>query len=150
MERFNQRNYAKAENKIFAESISFSDNIKFSVKTIVIDFTSLTKFASHKEVLYSSIKPNEYIASIILITLMILSLIKMYKHKIAINKILSLSAVFVLWHCISLIILWTIGNNDPIYSRYLFPSYIYILLVTMFLLKNLLNKSSEKMRRIRT
>ena len=34
-------------------------------------------------------------------------------------------------------LLWTIGNNDPIYSRFLYPSYVFFLLAGFHAYSNL-------------
>jgi len=47
-----------------------------------------------------------------------------------------LSIEFLLVYVVITVLVWTIGNNDPIYTRFLYPSYVYMIL---------LQKRSDKM-----
>lgn len=45
------------------------------------------------------------------------------------NPLMTLLIIeFFLTYILVTLIFWTVGNNDPLYSRYLYPSYIYLIL----------------------
>jgi len=113
-------------------------NLLFTLKTIFIDFCSPFKVAIHTVVNYAySLSVQEYII-FFLITCMLLSVFLFRKktavgHDMAKNKhpygalTNLLFQLFIIYIFVT-IFLWTIGNNDPIYTRFLYPSYLFLML----------------------
>lgn len=133
--------------RYFPESISnwseltdFSTNVKFSVKTIFIDFFSFSRSASHEVVNNSLVLPKEYAALLFVLLLTILltfAVAHAYFHRAHSYKTLArglffspkaLPVHFAIAYALSIIVLWSMSNNDPIYTRFMYPSYVFIVL----------------------
>ncbi len=138
MNRFSPRSF-RNENAHWNEITDFSTNIKFTIKTVFIDFFSASRYASHK-VVESTLLPVEYIAVAIFLILTILLILASvynyyrsgYSRKFSLNELIISTKIlplhFAVVYVISLVVLWTIGNNDPVYTRFMYPSYVFIIL----------------------
>ncbi len=121
------------------ELTDFVSNVLFLFKTIFFDFFSSHSFASHY-VVERKIPLKEYIIFIfvfmlmIMITLTVIHVCMKRPHSIKhiADKIFfsqrALPFQFAAFYIISIVVVWTFTNNDPLYTRFMYPSYIFIIL----------------------
>jgi hypothetical protein len=145
-ERFDwaSRNLPKSMD-YFEPSTSLKENIIRTIKTYWLDFGSPNVYATHAVTRQSYFASGVEIGGVILffmvvgILIMILAgLISNRNSLITVlcswqqNSLLTLLSIeFFVWYIIVTLVLWTVGNNDPLYTRFLYPSYIYFLLTLL-------------------
>ncbi|MBN1878174.1 MAG: hypothetical protein JXA33_28400 [Anaerolineae bacterium] len=127
----------------FATSTSLCDNIRLTFKTYLIDFVSPITYATHEvNRLPLDISGIEvgiailFALAIGIICFKIFSSIKShgslrrtFRDWIVNSPTTFVVTEFFIAYILTTILFWTIGNNDPIYTRFLYPSYIYFILV---------------------
>lgn len=138
MERFAPRQFAE-QNAHWQGATDFTTNIVFVCKTILIDLFSPTRRARHS-VVEGRLLPAEYVVFLLVAILLVWiawmvgrELFKSERPacdsvKRAITSHRALPLYFATGYLIALIVLWTVGNNDPIYSRFVFPCYVFSIL----------------------
>lgn len=130
-------------------STGFFDNITLTLKTYFLDFISPFGYATHAT--NHAPYPISSLDIVIIISLLlflipicqqIINWIRSHYHSFTLSSISKkirqlplpfLVAEFHLIYISSTILVWTIGNNDPIYTRFLYPSYIFILIGVFFM-----------------
>ncbi|MBI4847165.1 MAG: hypothetical protein HY808_01120 [Nitrospirae bacterium] len=124
---------------------SFCNNVMLTLKTFLLDFLSPFKYPDHEvnhlPYDFSIIEIGLFILFILTLFIIFLTLIKHRKNinsgsllKAFITDLQNLSALIVLaefffGYILITIIVWTFTNNDAIYSRFLYPSYSYFILL---------------------
>ena len=127
----------------FRESTGPEDNIRLIAQTLFVDFLSPRTLATH-EVNQSAYRPSWFewgIALILALAAGIAALCFFRERSRLKNAPVQgkeeakngvrgalLPAEFFIGYVVITIILWSIGNNDPIYSRFLYPSYPFLIL----------------------
>jgi hypothetical protein len=126
----------------FVPSTTFSENIHRTFKSFFLDFGSPFKYASHlaNKLSYSAslLEWTGVLLFLVAFGAIMYSLFRSLKGRALIAAIWSwrrespvtfLSTGFFFVYIIFTIIVWTAGNNDPLYTRYLYPSYVYFMLM---------------------
>lgn len=139
MNRLADRNFPESISH-WSELTDLGTNVKFTIKTITIDFFSPSRIASHNVVNETLLLPQEYIApfTIVLLTTAV-TMSAVYIHfrrtsssELGIRSLLCsarmLPVSFALTYVLSLVCVWSLTNNDPIYTRFMYPSYVFIIL----------------------
>ena len=127
----------------------FGTNVFFTLKTLFLDFVSPHTIASHKVVnspyRFTGIEIAVILLLIIVPAAALVIAVKQYRenrrpssnHKGNIFsklKELSFQSVrfmffeYFITYIIITIAIWTIANNDPLYTRFLYPSYVFLIL----------------------
>jgi hypothetical protein len=145
MDRFGPRDLAEGVSH-WNNLTNLRTNFVFLFKTIFIDFFSSRRYADHAVIDHDwSISLVESAALIVLcisVAVTMNAIVRAYKknraNQISGEKIWSrlvlapsshsLPFQFLAVYGLMIIILWTIGNNDPIYTRFMYPSYIFLIL----------------------
>ena len=146
MERFDwsARNLPEV-NQYFATSTGFLDNVFLTFKTYFLDFFSPYKYAEH---LQNRASYSISILEAFVLTLFGLAILRAFlalgrqlkehgslsnflRAKRQSSPIAMLATEFFLGYILVTILAWTVGNNDPLYSRFLYPSYVFFM-VAMF------------------
>ncbi len=135
----------EARGPVFEYETSFFDNIRLMLKTSFIDFASPTQFAEHwvNSGRYSP-SPCEWlllIAFVAYVVVFAISYLRPHDREAAVKKLRDKFAIYgtptmtllVLESYVAYIVvtlaLWTVGNNDPIYTRFMYPSYVFLILL---------------------
>ena len=116
-------------------------NVKFVLKTTFIDLFSPNRTADHRVVSASSITTSETIVLFAVLGLAALAIVWLFQvfrklprssHiALATNLLIapqSLPVHFAGIYVVAIIAAWTASNNDPIYTRFMFPSYTFLVL----------------------
>ena len=119
----------------------FGTNVKFVLKTTFIDLFSSHRTATHGVVNADGITKSESIVLFAVLGLAVLVCAGFFhllrklpgssRIDVAIPFFMSfrsLPAHFAATYLVAMIVLWTATNNDPIYTRFMFPSYVFIVL----------------------
>jgi len=110
-------------------STHLGTNIFLITKTIFIDFFSIDKIADHSTVMrHYPLKIIELFIGLLVFYIFIrniYSLIKKWRVK---ADTIYLIPVFALAYLFAIMLVWGISNNDPLYSRFLYPFYPYIII----------------------
>jgi hypothetical protein len=145
-----------ADIAYWSELTDLEDNIVLTARTFWIDFFSFSDGATHEVVNTATTLAIEgYLA-----LLLCLAFVVVLAHRFSPADILSagrqkqrpvrerlrdglqqpvpLFLLFFALYILALMILWTIGNNDPIYSRFVYPSYPYLCLAMLLVVCNVL------------
>lgn len=122
----------------FQELTTFEKNVAFTAKTLFVDFFSLEKYASHGVVNepYEA-SPHEWILAGLAIAAALMAARASWSAPRPPAEGLAppgrspavLVAEFFVLYTVMTIALWTVGNNDPIYTRFLYPSYPFLVLL---------------------
>jgi hypothetical protein len=116
----------------FAELTTFDKNVAFTAKTLLVDFASLDKYASHAVInVPHPLAPWELLlaaaaAAAVVVTILLLGRRPAEQAWPAAARLVG---EFVAGYVVALIALWTVGNNDPVYTRFLYPSYPFLVLL---------------------
>jgi len=147
MDRFNWNTRTLPPDvQYYAISTGFLDNILLTLKTYFLDFISPFTIATHEANLASySISAIEIGIIVFIISCLLIffrTIVQQIKasHSFADLLITSLrqsplillSIEFLLVYVVITVLVWTIGNNDPIYTRFLYPSYVYMIIGMFF------------------
>lgn len=157
MDRVAKRNFPKSISD-WNELTDISHNILFAMKTYTLDIFAPDRLATHHAI--NKIPLNIYeialeclVAGIILLLFVkILSTLTDGPNKRSVRKLFCaidlLPAVFFCTYLIALIAVWTYGNSDPLYTRFVFPSYPFLILALFSLFNSLdvANKLQSKLR----
>jgi hypothetical protein len=111
----------------FAELTTFDKNVLFTGKTLLVDFASLEKYASHA-VINVPYRPSPWewlLLAVAAAAVAAAFVAPRQAWSAAARLIAELFAAYV----VALIALWTIGNNDPVYTRFLYPAYPFLVLL---------------------
>ena len=122
----------EGEASYFASQVSFTDNIRLTFKTYFLDFFSQSTLATH----HANRLPYQFSAleiitfGLFLIT-MSLAIHFFFRrrserhssHAYEDNHVIPILILAVSSYILITIAIWTTGNNDPIYTRFLYPSY---------------------------
>lgn len=127
----------------FRESTGPEDNIRLIAQTLFVDFLSPRALATH-EVNESVYRPSwlEWGIALILALAAGIGVLHFFRERgrlknapvqgkeDAKNEVWGafLPAEFFIGYVVITVILWSIGNNDPIYTRFLYPSYPFLIL----------------------
>lgn len=119
----------------------FTSNVKLAIKTAFVDTFSPQRLASHKVVDTQGLTVSEvFIAVLLAIALaLVIGVVVITFRNLppaakraaishAANSPSLLPAHFAVVYVISLVVTWTLSNNDPIYTRFMFPSYVFFVL----------------------
>ena len=149
--------WSRSSERAVSHLTDLSHNLFFSVKTYYIDFFS-RDWASH------SIITGKYNVQIwdlfvlVLLSIIAISTCKAFcdrikgKPLIELNRILRdikddnlllLLLTFSVSYLLVILTLWTLSNNDPIYTRFLYPSYPFLVLTIVKLYDCLIKKHSH-------
>ena len=123
----------------FATSTGFNENVLLTAKTYFLDFDSPVEFATHEanhlQHSISNIEMGVIGLFILAMVLFFLNLIRFIRTHEGISSTLNIwrhtspitliAAQYLVGYIIVTILIWTVGNNDPLYSRFLYPSYVY-------------------------
>ena len=129
----------------YAASTGFQDNVLLTFKTLFLDFISPFQYATHEANRSPHPISGLEIAGTILLVLAVGmiamtmarylkchgSLINVFRTGYDAAPLAFLAVEFFLGYILVTILVWTIVNNDPINTRFLYPSYIY-LIISMF------------------
>ena len=132
----------RSAERLISHLTDFKHNLFFSLKTYYIDFFS-TEWASHS-IITGFYEPQVWDLIVLLflsiVAILLCKIIRDYIHHISylnlknIRGFLRDENLFFLLLLFStsnfgvILFLWTTGNNDPIYTRFLYPSYPFIVL----------------------
>jgi hypothetical protein len=116
----------------FAELTTFDKNVLFTGKTLLVDFASLEKYASHA-VINAPYRPSAWEWAVAAVALAAVGatvlVVRSERAADAWPTPARLVAEFFAAYVVVLIALWTIGNNDPVYTRFLYPAYPFLVLL---------------------
>lgn len=153
MERFGSRGFG-AYGQLLTIQDTVYTNLKAAFKTIVIDFLSPYRYASHRVINNSSLSMFETCMAIIVLLLLVLMffiicpvLYRSFRSHIEdrfvdsefADKIIPFH--FALLYFVSIIVMWTLTNNDPLYTRFIYPMYLFAVL-SMFSLYSSIKEST--------
>jgi hypothetical protein len=111
----------------------FEHNLWFTFKTYAVDFLSPAGRASHK-LINARWTPSavEFLLLSVIVAAAIGTLLVFIRSRGEPRRpdplnthLICLTLGYAAW----IVLLWTIGNNDPIYSRFLYPSYAFVALL---------------------
>jgi hypothetical protein len=140
MDRFGSRGFSKYGELLTTQDTLYT-NLKAAFKTIVIDFFSPYRYASHRVINISSLSMFEICMTIIVLLLLVLIffvicpvLYRSFRSHIGgrfgdfafADKIIPFH--FASLYFVSIIVMWTLTNNDPIYTRFMYPMYLFAVL----------------------
>ncbi len=140
MDRFGSRGFSKYGQLLTTHDTVYT-NLKAALKTIVIDFLSPYRYANHRVINISSLSMFEICMTIIVLLLLVLIffiiclvLYRSFRSHIESRFVDSAFAEkiipfhFALLYFVSIIVMWTLTNNDPIYTRFMYPMYLFAVL----------------------
>lgn len=139
MNRFADRSFPKSMSH-WGQLTDFGTNVKLMIKTIFIDFFSPSRSASHHVVNETLLRPEEYVAPSAILVLTAGAIIfaaytrfrRTSSTGLGIKSLLSsarmLPVSFAITYILSLVGVWSFTNNDPIYTRFMYPSYVFLVL----------------------
>ncbi|MCZ6745640.1 MAG: hypothetical protein O7C74_00310 [Acidobacteria bacterium] len=153
MDRFSDQRF-QAGHARWEEMTDLPHNLWFTIKTFIMDLFSPTRTAYHFEVEKPFSAGLLEVLGLLLAAGAVIALLWMERRRtreqvkgnIAADsfkvRLLALhrrSATFLIVEFIgafllALMVLWTVGNNDPIYTRFLLPTYALIILLLVQLL----------------
>lgn len=131
----------RAPSPELAELTSLGSNVSLTSKTLLVDFLSISRNADHATINHAYRLEWTHYAFAALILLMMLALAKDggpilhrgWADRVAWRELWKnrfwLMAALVGSYLVALIALWTVGNNDPIYSRFVSPAYPFLILL---------------------
>lgn len=105
----------------FSDTITPSANLLLMLRTLTIDLLSPTRFASHDLAAFGAFIPAEIILAAFAIIVLLAS-----RLPASTPTGTKLSALMAGWFLIATFVIWSSGNNDPIYTRFLYPAYVFI------------------------
>ena len=122
----------------FEQFTSFDNNLWFTLKTLALDLLSPSSFAHLRKLLKEQMTLYELIGIGVIVVLLGLLTYFLLINLNNIHKLEILSILFFLSYLAVVIFLWSIGNVDPVNSRFLLPSYPF-LIVSLFGIYNYLS-----------
>jgi hypothetical protein len=117
----------------------FELHVFFTLKTLAIDLLSPSRTARHRVVNQSELSAVEIALCVTVALLVVWALVSRFrcittKPTVAAatdwirTSATSLPLQFLIGHIVMTILIWTYANNDPIYTRFMFPSYPFVVL----------------------
>jgi hypothetical protein len=142
-DRFATRQFAP-ENADWNELTGFTTNVHFAPKTKFLDQFSPIRAASHEVVNRLRLTEAEtlvLLAVLVLALLAVVAFVQELRQQPRSSRLTvatahpkspqSLPFLFASVYVVDLIGLWTVGNNDPIYTRFMYPSYPFVILALL-------------------
>ena len=146
MDRFSEQRF-QAGHARWEEMTDLPHNLWFTIKTFIMDLFSPTRTAYHFEVEKPFSTGLLEVLGLLLAAGAVIALVwmecrrtrKADSFKVRLLALHRRSATFLIVEFIgafllALMVLWTVGNNDPIYTRFLLPTYAFIILLLVQLL----------------
>jgi hypothetical protein len=131
------------ELEYFRESIDLDDNIRLTAKTVYIDFLSPERLATHEANRsdYRIRWPDWVILAGLAagFGVLLFTVVRVRPSREHLASLLRreyreeptpafLAGEFFVGYALITVVLWSVGNNDPIYSRFMYPSYPFLIL----------------------
>jgi hypothetical protein len=142
-DRFATRQFAP-ENADWNELTGFTTNVHFALKTTFVDLFSPIRTASHEVVNRLRLTQSEVLVLLAVLVLAVLATVVLVQEfrklprssrlTVAITRLTSpqlLPFLYAIVYLVALVALWTVGNNDPIYTRFMYPSYPFVILALL-------------------
>jgi hypothetical protein len=142
LDRSGPRNYPP-DKAHWSDLTGFTVNVEFAMKTTLIDLFSPDRTSQHPVVNTRKwTTPEIFVAGalVLLVTLVLVGAVQVFRNLPALSKHAVLTNLlkappylpfhFVVVYVLAMIALWTLSNNDPIYTRFMFPSYVFLVLTT--------------------
>jgi len=155
MDRFGSRGFSRGYGQLLTVHDTAFTNFKSAIKTIIVDFLSPHRYANHRVINNSPLSMLETCMSIIFALLAIIMFIvicHVLYHSLRshiedwlVNFPLADEIVplhFSLLYFISIIALWTLTNNDAIYTRFMYPMYPFAVLAIFSLYSSVVKEDS--------
>jgi hypothetical protein len=132
----------RSSARLISDLTDFDHNLFFSIKTYYIDFFS-RDWASHSVIRMKYDFQIWDLFVLLLLSVIAISIFKGIRDRIKGRgiikikrisdfikgeKILFLLIMFSVSYLLVILTLWTLSNNDPIYTRFLYPSYPFLIL----------------------
>lgn len=145
------------EAAYFANQVSFSDNIRLTFKTYFLDFFSQSTLATHhaNRLPYHPSSLEILTLGVFLITVAIATLFflrnRSEQHSARAyesHHIIPTLTLAVSFYILITIAVWTLGNNDPIYTRFLYPSYLPLAVLYISVMAAVFNRSRVFLYRV--
>jgi hypothetical protein len=142
MDRMHWASREPSAQSLFAGSTGLADNVRLTVKTYVLDFASPVRYATHganrdrwEPSAVEIAMIGLFLAAVGSIALAAARAVKAHGGIAAAlaawhrsSPVTALATQFLLAYLALTIAAWSLGNNDPIYTRFLYPSYIYFMI----------------------
>lgn len=119
----------------------FTTNIAFVFKTVFIDFFSPSRYASHIAVHLSEFTSFETLTLFAVTGIVLYTLFLILRKASGPTMLANLRGLltatnsvplhFTVVYIAAMIVVWTYSNNDPIRTRFMFPSYPFIILTVL-------------------
>jgi len=146
----------------FPTSTGFNENVLLTAKTYFLDFDSPVEFgthqANHLQHSISNVEMGVIGIFILAMVVFVLNLIRFIRTHEGISSTLNIwkhtspitliATEYLVVYIIVTILIWTVGNNDPIYTRFLYPSYIYFMIGLFSVYSFLKRESTSKMSKL--
>ena len=121
------------ENEELAELTTLGANLRLTAETLIVDFFSPTRYAAHAVVARPYAPSAIECAMLALLGIALVVLARAWASSPRGPTPLgassaSVTAALALAYLVATIVIWSLGNNDPIYTRFLFPAYPLLLL----------------------
>ncbi len=143
---------SQGEAAYFANQVSFTDNIRLTFKTYFLDFFSQSTLATH-HANRSPYRPSplEIIAFGIFLTTIALTIHFFLQRRSEQrpsraddgDHAVAILALAVFSYIIITIAMWTVGNNDPLYTRFLYPSYLPLTILFLSITTTVFRRSKS-------
>jgi hypothetical protein len=108
----------------WADLTGFGANVRLTAKTVLVDAFSPTEYAAHS-VVTAPYRPSpwEWTGAALLVACVALAAAAVWGRPVRPRSATVLTAVFLAAYVAATVAVWTFGNNDPIYTRFLYPAY---------------------------
>jgi len=132
----------RSEERQLEHLTDFAHNLFYTVKTAYIDFFSrdwAAKMTMRRDFPFQIWDWVMLVVLSIVVSMICVMIWKSFRKKGRVKRMglkeridgcpyLALLSLFSVSYLVCLLVLWTFGNNDPIYSRFLYPWYPFVLL----------------------
>ncbi|MDX1698397.1 MAG: glycosyltransferase family 39 protein [Thiohalobacterales bacterium] len=132
MDRFGDRGELQGLSSLL-ESMSFPKVLMLSLKTATYDLMSPDRIGTYSQLLLTRLSPYEMLLSAMVLLVVAAAIGQVVQISRSPEPLRALApqhipSIFALSYLSLCIAVWTFGNNDPIYTRFLFPMYPFLLL----------------------
>jgi hypothetical protein len=141
----------RAEQRELPATVSFIYNIIGTFKTATYDLLSPQHIGDYAAVLFENLSMYEHLLFFVVIFLFgllffHLARLVMNKKYAELIKPKNLPAIFFISYLVVLNLIWSVGNNDPIYTRFIYPVYpVFFLAVYSLFVDTSRNNPRQKM-----